>query len=36
MSPERLWEWTVLILVGVIALSALFYLVSSSGTVTAR
>lgn len=36
MTPERLWEWTVVILLAVIAAAGLAYLVSSSGTIPAR
>jgi hypothetical protein len=33
VSPGRAWEWTVVILLVVIAFSALAYMVSSSGTI---
>lgn len=32
MTPGRLWEWSVVILLVVIAFAALGYLISSSGT----
>jgi hypothetical protein len=32
MTPGRLWEWSVVILIFVIAFAGLGYMVSSSGT----